>query len=499
MKISNFNVHIGYKIAIIPVVFAVAIVTILSLVVTNVQEQKNNAVTQDIVGRQRLLNQWYAKNVIDTSQEDQYMKETYRQTLNAFMHGGTTPITLRQTETVFIEPAPTEAIMRNLQVQEEMAAEYFALGERIRSTPTSAAHYPSLLREFDTMSTELHFVINDAVKLYSDYFTGQMDSLQSMTILISIIVVAVGVLISYAVAQSVLRPLRRSIQTITSSTTQLSASAQQSAAASQQNATIAQQVAGGSTDQSKKAEEIAQAIAQMAAAVQQMSSSAQDAATGGSQASQVAQSTGASSEQIADMVEAITNIAEQTNLLALNAAIEAARAGEAGRGFAVVADEVRKLSEDSGKSASEIKGVVHDATGNIAKTVEGIKEVSAKIQELSAGIQQQSAAVQQISNTMESIAAVSQQNASGAQQMSAAAQQQSAANQQVSAAAQQLTSIMLELQELAGGEISTQTPAISQPHITQPSVDITSVHHIPSAGKVNTTKTVKDRTQKKKA
>ncbi|HYG60661.1 MAG TPA: methyl-accepting chemotaxis protein, partial [Symbiobacteriaceae bacterium] len=80
------------------------------------------------------------------------------------------------------------------------------------------------------------------------------------------------------------------------------------------------------------------------------------------------------SARIGTAVTSVAAIAGQTNLLALNAAIEAARAGHSGRGFAVVADEVRKLSEESGRAAQEIAGLV-------AQVQEGVQAAAGAVGE----------------------------------------------------------------------------------------------------------------------
>jgi methyl-accepting chemotaxis protein len=89
-------------------------------------------------------------------------------------------------------------------------------------------------------------------------------------------------------------------------------------------------------------------------------------------------------EQIGTISQLVSDLANKTNMLALNSSVEAVRAGEHGKGFSIVANEISKLADQSEKSAEKITALVSRIKSAINSTVmvtdEGTKTVTAGVQ-----------------------------------------------------------------------------------------------------------------------
>lgn len=235
--------------------------------------------------------------------------------------------------------------------------------------------------------------------------------------------------------QAVTENMRRVIQQINDSASnvsaaseQLTATSEQSASASEEVAATIQDIADGAENQaenteagSEKAHQLGEIVEQEQAVVNRLNvafkkvhSAVEEGITEIKRLAMLSDktskatkevesgihSTNDSSHRISEASSMIANIAEQTNLLALNAAIEAARASEAGKGFSVVAEEIRKLAEQSTESTASIDAIVKELQTNAESSVKVMADVSRAIEEQLASVQLTQAKYEQIETAM---------------------------------------------------------------------------------------------------
>jgi methyl-accepting chemotaxis protein len=263
--------------------------------------------------------------------------------------------------------------------------------------------------------------------------------------------------------------LQETLQSVLSSTGQITSGADEIAAA-------ADDLARRTEQQAASLEETTAALEEITVTVKKTASNAKDArasvssATGAAEdgdrvvgtAIEAMNAISQSSKQITDIIGVIDEIAFQTNLLALNAGVEAARAGDAGRGFAVVASEVRALAQRSSDAAKQIKTLINTSGEQVDA---GVKLVG----ESGAALRQIMAQVQQINGLVSEMAQAAEQQSTGIEQVNAAIAQMDQATQQNAAMVEESTAASRNL----ASETQTLNELVSFFSVGQPTASST--------------------------
>lgn len=305
---------------------------------------------------------------------------------------------------------------------------------------------------------------NAAVSSAESFSKHNVQTSKNLAIILFVANLVILVII-WNISQYIKSRLTRTINTLASSSTQISATIdQQERIASQQAASVNE-----TTTTMDELEVSCRQASEQAKAAVTAAQQALGLAHGGTQAVEetlegmftLEKKVGAiaeqilylseQAEQIGSISQLVSDLANKTNMLAFNSSVEAVRAGEHGKGFAVVANEIRKLADQSEKSAEKINELVSEIQSAINSTVmvtdEGTKTVVAGVQtaqktnqaftgvadavnkvvlnnqQISLNLKQQVDAMQQIVEAMETINRGAKETASGISQTKSGTEQ----------------------------------------------------------------------------
>lgn len=305
--------------------------------------------------------------------------------------------------------------------------------------------------------------------------------------------------------------IKEMIQKMDSASTELAVSAESLTAVSEETAAASEgvsfavhEIAGGSAQSAREADEASRLVGSLSDQLAQVHSQAENISSFSEEANRASQtglekmrhlneSFEASSASLSSVREVVMDldskikdieqvilsinaISEQTNLLALNASIEAARAGEQGKGFAVVAEEVRKLAEQSALATDRVKGTIISIQSQSQKAVqemnktrdsqtvqsksvsetltsfETIAEVFEKVSDsivtISKEVEQINASKNMVVESIAGITNMTKQSAAACQEAGASTEEQVKAFSSVTDTAEQLNESSRELKRL---------------------------------------------------
>ncbi len=280
---------------------------------------------------------------------------------------------------------------------------------------------------------------------------------------------------------SVIRAITEGMETLSSSSTELSSIAEQVVSGAEETSGRAETVATAAEEMSTNMNTVAAAIEQaatnvsiVASASEEMTGAVSEIAQNTSRASVITKSAvgdvhsasikvdelGKAADEIGKVTEAITDISDQTNLLALNATIEAARAGDAGKGFAVVANEIKELAKQTAEATGEIKSRIEGIQGSTRSTVTQITQISTVINEIDTIVGTIATAVEEQTATTGEIASNMQQATQGLVEVAENVAQSSAVSGEIAA---DIAGVNQSAQEMtsAGGHVRESVRELS--------------------------------------
>ncbi len=432
------DLNVGVKLTFIPLFFIIILASVLYSTVSTSREQQANIEVVEKVGRQRMLQQQHFATALLIMQgkaareKMDYLRKAWLDGQKALTYGGPILARLNQSETIQMEPAPSEYLRNLLQAQTEIITASVQEVDRMLASSIESPAYAEILASLLAKEVEIQdFGINIA-RGYTLHMQKQVDEMIQTQIAVVAVAGLLSFLFSWFIARSISLPLQRVVESadsiatgnlrvekmhvtsndeigklgrsfnnmldnlkelsgqilnvtgnINSAAAEILASTQQQASSTKEQAATVQEISATMQEISQSGNEITEKAKQVAASAEATSAAGESGINAvkttsrlmegiRQQVEDVATKIVALSERtqaIGEIVSTVNEIAEQSNLLALNASIEAASAGEQGSRFAVVAGEMRNLAQRAKESTVQVGAILGEIQRGINGTV----------------------------------------------------------------------------------------------------------------------------------
>ncbi len=215
MKSKTFlgHVKVDRKISMISFMFVAVMTIIIITTIIGVQKQRSNARLLDLMGRQRVLNQWHIRDALlqksGFANDYKLWRETFDDTLDKLINGGQAIQTLRKDVRIEIPPAPTAALKALLLEQQEIMSDVEKNVDEVLNLQESDASYRTKVEKMSEMADRLHFNVNDSVKVFTAHSEAQIARFIKLEVILGIAATLLGLVTSIVIGRGITRPLNQ--------------------------------------------------------------------------------------------------------------------------------------------------------------------------------------------------------------------------------------------------------------------------------------------------